>query len=65
MIMWKDNRIIDIIEDHESIVQALGAISIALRTNKPLPSFIPVLHDALVTDYLSNICEHLNAKKNE
>ena len=63
--MWKDNRIIDIIEDHESIVQTLGAISIALRTNKPLPNFIPVLNDTLVTDYLSDICEHLNAKKDE
>lgn len=62
--MWQDNRIIDIIEDHESVVQVLSAIDIALRLGKPMPNYIPVLHDALITDCLSNICERLSKERN-
>ena len=54
------DRVINIIEDHESIVQTLDGIVSALENDKPLPNFIPVLHDTLITDHLSKICEHLN-----
>lgn len=59
--MKVNDRILNIIEDHESITQTLDQIVSALQENKPMPNFIPVLHDTLVTDQLSIICEKLNA----
>lgn len=55
-----NDRVVNIIEDHESIVQTLDGIVSALENNTPMPNFIPVLHDTLITDHLSKICEHFN-----
>lgn len=57
-----DDRIINIIEDHESIIQTLDGIVCAIENGTDLPNFIPVLHDSVITDHLSKICETLNAK---
>lgn len=61
--MENNNRIIDIIEDHESIIQTLDAICCALENNTPMPAYIPVLNNLNVTDQLSRICEALNKNK--
>ena len=59
--MKVDDRILNIIEDHESVTQTIIQIVSALQENKPMPNYIPLLHDTLVTDQLSIICEKLNA----
>lgn len=61
--MTINDRIINIIEDHESIVQVLDQIYTALKGGKPMPNYIPLLNDAIVTDQLSVICEELNKKR--
>lgn len=61
--MENSNRIIDIIEDHESIVQTVDAICCALENNTPMPQYIPVLNNLVVTDQLSKICEALNKRE--
>ena len=54
---WKmEDRVINIIEDHESIVQCLDHIVCALENGGRLPNYLPVLHDALVSDLLGKIC---------
>ena len=58
--MKPSQRLLDIIEDHESIVQTLDAICCAMENNTPMPNFIPVLNDLVVTDQLSKIVEALN-----
>ena len=58
--MKVSDRLINIVEDHESIVQTLDAICCALENGTPMPNFIPVLHDTLITDHLGKICENLN-----
>ena len=58
------NRMVDIIEDHESIVQTLDAICCALENGMPLPNYIPVLNDLVVTDQLTKIVEALNKNSN-
>lgn len=63
--MKVSDRVINIIEDHESIVQTLDAICCALENGTPMPNFIPVLNDTLVTDQLSKICEALNEMRHE
>jgi len=62
--MENNNRIIDIIKDHESIIQTLDAICCALENNTPMPAYIPVLNNLNVTDQLSKICEALNNTRN-
>lgn len=61
--MKVEKRILNIIEDHESIVQTLDAICCALENGTDMPNFIPVLHDAMVTDELGKICEALSKRK--
>jgi len=51
------NRIVDIVEDHESITQTLDAIATAIESGEPMPTMIPILNDLVVTDQLSKICE--------
>lgn len=58
--MVYSDRVVNIIEDHESIVQTLSAIVFAIKNKKPMPQFIPILNDTLVTDHLCVICEELN-----
>lgn len=57
--MKVDDRILDIIEDHESIIQTLDGIVNAIDNGLEVPNFIPVLHDTLITDHLCKICEKL------
>ena len=57
--MEASDRLIDIIEDHESLRQTLGAINVALEENLPMP-IIPTLNDLVLTDILGKICERLN-----
>lgn len=57
--MEASDRLIDIIEDHESLRQTLGAINVALEENFPMP-IIPTLNDLVLTDILGKICERLN-----
>lgn len=59
------DRILNIIQDHESIVQTLDGIVCALENEGKMPNHVPVLHDTLVTDYLNRICEELNKKRHE
>lgn len=59
--MKVNDRILNIIEDHESITQTLDQIVSALENGSPMPNYIPVLHDTLMTDNLSRICEKINA----
>lgn len=61
--MKMSDRVIDIIEDHESIVQTLDGMVSAIENGLEMPNFIPVLHDTLVTDHLSTICEKLKKKE--
>lgn len=61
--MKVNERILNIIEDHESIIQTLDQIVSALENDTPMPNFIPVLHDTLMTDHLSKICEKLNERR--
>ncbi len=63
--MRVDDRIIGIIEDHESIVQTIDAICCALENDTPMPQYIPVLNDLSVTDHLCKICEALNKMRHE
>ena len=58
------DRIIDIIEDHEAIVNVLKAIDFAMQTKTPLPEYIPALNDTDVMDILGNICTNLNTLRN-
>ncbi len=57
--MEATDRLLDIIEDHESITQFLGNLAVSLSDGGKMPNFVPVLHDSLLTDYLSKICEKL------
>lgn len=59
-----NDRVLNIIEDHESITQTLDQIVSALENGSPMPNFVPVLHDTLMTDHLSKICETLNKRRN-
>lgn len=57
--MEATDRLLNIIEDHESVTQFLGNLAVSLSDGYSLPNFVPVLHDSLLTDYLSKICEKL------
>lgn len=59
-----NNRIIDTIEDFACVSQTIDQIVTALDNNLPMPNYIPVLHDTLMTDHLSRICETLNKRRN-
>lgn len=63
-VMKVNERILNIIEDNACICQTLDQIVSALENGSPMPNFIPVLHDTLMTDHLSKICETLNKRRN-
>lgn len=63
--MKVSDRVLNIIEDHESIIQCLDAMVNAFDNGLEMPNFIPVLHDTLITDHLCKICEKLKEKTNE
>ena len=56
----ENKRVIEIIEDHESIVQTLNAIACAIENCTGMPNYIPMLHDTAVSDQLGIICEALS-----
>ena len=58
--MKNSDRLINIIEDHALMVHAIDSIYCALENGTPMPNFIPVLNDTLITDQLSRIAEALN-----
>lgn len=60
--MEANNRIIDIIEDHESIVNCISSIVLSINDGLEPPRHIPLLHDSLVSDWLGVICEELSRK---
>jgi len=51
------DRVVNIIEDHESIVQVLDHIVCAIENGTEMPNYVPVLHDTLVTDHLTTVLE--------
>lgn len=61
--MEATDRLIDIIEDHESIVQCIDSIVCAMENGTELPNFVPVLNDTVVSDHLSRICEKMRELK--
>ena len=52
-------KILEKIEDLESIVQTLNAMACAIENGTDMPNYIPMLNDGLTTDNLSTICEAL------
>jgi len=63
--MQLNDRIINIVEDYESIVQTLAFINTAISNDKPLPNYIPVFNELFIGDYLSNICEYIQKMRDE
>lgn len=53
------DRIVEIIEDHESIVQTLTFINFSIEGGMDYPNYIPPLNNMAVSDMLSNICKEL------
>ena len=58
--MKPSERLLNTIEDHALMVHTIDSICCALENGTPMPNFIPVMNDAVVTDQLSKIAEALN-----
>lgn len=54
-----NERIIDIIEDHESLVQCIDHICCSIQNGMEMPNYVPMLHDSLLSDQLCRIIEKL------
>ena len=61
--MKNSDRLINIIEDHAMIVHMIDSMCCALENGTPMPNFIPVLNDTIVTDQLGKIAEALSSKR--
>lgn len=61
--MKTDDRIVNIIEDHVRICEAIDQIICSFENGIDLPNFIPVLHDTVVTDQLGKIVERLKGTR--
>lgn len=59
------DRIVNVIEDHANITQFIDQLYCAIECELEFPNFIPVLHDTLVTDQLSKICEYIKKLKKD
>lgn len=58
------DSVLEIIEDHVRICDTIDWICCAIENGYEYPNFIPVLHDTLVTDQLSQIVERLRKEEN-
>lgn len=65
--MKVDGRILEIIQDHELVTQYINCLCCSIDNPKvELPNFIPVCHDAFLTDMLTKIVEHIKyLRKND
>lgn len=57
--MITDSEVLRIVEDHALMVHAIDSICTALDNGTDMPNFVPIMNDALVTDQIGKICEHL------
>lgn len=62
--MKNHDKLIEIVEDHALLTHAIDSICCALENDTEMPNFIPVLHDAMVTDQLGRICESFTLLRN-
>lgn len=62
-MMTVSDRVLNIIEDHANVTQFLDQLCCAMENPAAgMPNFVPVLHEAMVTDQLCMICEKLKEK---
>jgi len=52
-----EKKVIEIIEDHTRVTDTVDQICCAIENGTPMPNFIPVCNDAMVSDQLGKICE--------
>lgn len=65
MIMNID-RVIEIVEDHAVTNNFICSVYRSLCNGTPLPEEVPTLHDLIMTDVLSMLCERINElRKND
>ena len=58
--MKVDQKILEIIQDHELVTQYIDQLCCSIENPKiGLPNFVPVCHDAVLTDMLTKIIEHI------
>ena len=55
--MKKNERLLNIIEDHAMMTHALDSIATAIENGTDMPNFVPVMNDTMKTDQFSLICE--------
>jgi hypothetical protein len=55
--MESNDRLIDIIEDYESVKQFIIAMHSAIVSGNDMPNFVPVMNDSLMTDFLGEISQ--------
>ena len=60
-----EKKVIDIIEDHARVTDTVDQICCAIENGTPMPNFIPVCNDALVSDQLGKICETITKLRNK
>lgn len=55
-----ENRTIDMIEDYTRVTDFLDCLCCAIENPKvEIPNFIPMCNEALITDRLTTITEHI------
>lgn len=59
MVNDANDRVLDDIEDYTLIEDFVLHLSRRLREGTSLPSHIPSLHNTMLMDALSSICEHI------
>jgi hypothetical protein len=58
--MKVNEKILQIIQDHELVTQYIEQLCYSIgNPDIGLPNFVPVCHDAVLTDMLTKIIEHI------
>ena len=60
-----DNRMMDILEDYTRVTDTLDFICCGIENGLPMPNFIPVCNDTLLTHYLTKIAECITSMRKE
>lgn len=63
--MAKNDKTIEIIQDHARVCDTLDSICCAIENGTAMPNFIPVCNDTILSDQLGKICETITKLRNK
>jgi len=55
--MQNDEKFVNIVKDFTRVTDTIDFICCAIENESPMPNYIPVCNDALLTDQLGKICD--------